>query len=219
MATLDPIFHQLFEAKPSKGDLKRLEIIKAAVKSIARDGFEGGTFESIAKSLKTRRSHVAYYYKDRNQLLTAVIEYIIATAQEITIELIRSQSTPLEQILAMSDAVFVWAKKYPEQARILVFFYYTCSSEPRFKKLNTQIREAGVDRIKSLLGMVLKEHPQALGRLSLEESAKALQSIMTGLAIDFVSTEKSTLDLQDLAQKSCQAWIEAVLNQKPAKKS
>ena len=190
MKTPDPIFSQLFHLEPSKGDLKRFEIIETAIKCLAKEGFEGGTFEKIAKRLKTRRSHIAYYFEDRDELLRSVVRYIIAQAQQITVELVTQAKTPLEQLQAISNAAFEWADRYPEQARVLVFFHYQCASDLKYKKLHTQIREAGFERIRALVG-VLHGGDKASGSraLDLNERARALQATMTGLVFEYVTTD------------------------------
>ena len=206
MKPVDPAFHLLFELKPRKSDLKKMAIIQAAVASLAKDGFEGGTFDKVAKRLKTRRSHIVYYFKDRDELFMAVIKYVIATAQQITVEMVSAQTDPFEQVMAMGDAAFEWSEQHPEQAKVLTFFYFICGSDAKFRKLNSQIREAGEARLQALLGAAFKGK---VAKVNLEELAKGLQSVMTGLVLDSVTTEKPKgLGYRELAKKICQSWLE-----------
>ncbi|MGZ6441137.1 MAG: TetR/AcrR family transcriptional regulator [Pseudobdellovibrionaceae bacterium] len=182
----DAIFFELFPSQPSKGDLKRFEIIRMALACFAKDGFEGGTFESIAKKLKTRRSHIVYYFADKDELFTAVIHFIIAHVQKMTVEYISKAQTPLERIMAMSDAAFDWSSQNPQQARVLLLFYYSAATESKYRKIHSQIREAGYARIDALLQEEFKSRGFKEPK---EKFSRALHSMMTGFVLDFVTTD------------------------------
>lgn len=208
----DKVFHELFELKPGKGDLQRLKIIRAAIDCVARSGFEGGTLEKIAKRIGTRRSHVAYYYPDRNELFEHVVQYIIATAQSLTVEMVKAAGTPRDRVIAICDAAFEWAEKYPEQSRVLLYFYFECALKVRYRRLNTTLRASGALRIQALIEEILKSSPQFHLRLSTEEAAKALQALMTGIVLESLSTiEPERGGLRILATKACQSWLDSVI--------
>ena len=81
----DPTFKRLFELRPRKGDLKKLEMILVATRQLAKYGLAGFNLDSVAKELGVRRSHVAYYFKTQNELIHEVIGLVIATGQDVTI--------------------------------------------------------------------------------------------------------------------------------------
>jgi TetR/AcrR family transcriptional regulator, transcriptional repressor of aconitase len=209
MSHLDPIIYQMFKTQLSKGDSKRAEIIQAAIHVFAHDGIEGGTLDRIAKRLKTRRSHIAYYYADKDDLLADVIQLIIANAQKITVDLLSTKKSPEEQILAMVEAAFEWAKLYPGQAKVLLLFFSVCVTRSKFRKLNTQIREIGYQRLRALLEKTLVE--QTPSNSNLDDIARALHANMTGILIDFMATDINTsVDLREVALRSCRQIIDAL---------
>jgi AcrR family transcriptional regulator len=210
MAVKDAIFFELFPHQINKGDLKRYEIIVAAIDCFAKDGFQGGTFESVAKKLKKRRSHVAYYFKDKDELFISALHYIIAQAQKITIDFIAQKKAPLEQVLAMSDAAFEWAEQYPKQAKVLMLFYYSAASEAKFKKMHTDIRSAGLARLEALICEEFKSRRIEAG-VEAATYSRSLHSLMTGFVIDQITTNiGSEVDLKLAARTAYTQFFDAL---------
>src|SRR4051812_7506620 len=118
--SIDPIYAQTFNMQPRKGDLRKFAIIQAAVHCLAEDAMEGGVFDRIGKRLKIRRTLVAYYFKSKDDLLEAAVQYIITTAQQLTIARVQVEKTPEGRLRAMWEAAFDWSEKHPEQARVLM---------------------------------------------------------------------------------------------------
>lgn len=207
---MNPVLVRTFDLSPGKGDLKRLEILEAAIPCIASEGFEGGTLAKIADKLKTRRSHVSYYYKDKHRLFEDVIRYVIATAQDISIRNIEAEGNAVDQIVAMSNAAFDWAEKHPDQAKVLMYFHFECCTKPHYRELNTRIREAGTKRIHSLLQAIPGRKKSGL---TLEQHARALQALMSGLVVDAITLE-SRRSLKQMAAQSIRLWIQTFISAK-----
>jgi len=188
MTAKDAIFFELFPHQVNKGDLKRYEIIGAAIDCFAKEGFEGGTFDAIAKKLKTRRSHIAYYFSDKDELFSSALRYIIAQAQKVTVEFIAQKKEPLEQVIAMSDAAFEWAKQYPKQAQVLMLFYYSAATSPKYKKMHSEIRKAGLSRIHALVREEFKRREFEIEDVDVDLHSRALHSLMTGFVLDQITT-------------------------------
>lgn len=187
MKKIDSIYIKTFELQPGKGDRKRLEIIECSVECISKFGIDGAVFDRIAEKLGTRRSHIKYYFKDREQLLLSAVKYSVMTAQEITIALIDSYQKPESKVLGVVEAAFVWSRKFPDQARVLLLFYYQCAKFEVYKKLQNQIREAGVKRIEALI----KTCDNAKLRKNSQEIAIKIQAITTGILLDSLTGVKT----------------------------
>ena len=206
MGAPDPIYFQLFPTI-GKGELRRLEIVRTAINLIAKQGEDGVVFHHIAEKMKTRRSHIIYYFKERSELLETVLKYITATAQAITVEEVKKAKTPREQLLAVSDGAFAWAEKHPEQARVMIYLYHVFATDSSFKKLHTVVREVGVRRIGSLLRQAVGE--KKVAPFTLEVMAKGIQTLTTGLLFeDFViSGNKSG---REFCRQAIEQWIDGI---------
>ncbi|MCB0418654.1 MAG: TetR family transcriptional regulator, partial [Bdellovibrionales bacterium] len=56
------------QSKPVKSELRRAKILDAAIRIIAKNGVSDLTFERVGKIAGMARSHVIYYYSDRDIL-------------------------------------------------------------------------------------------------------------------------------------------------------
>ncbi|MBT7670603.1 MAG: TetR family transcriptional regulator, partial [Bdellovibrionales bacterium] len=91
--SFDPALYELFEFRPRKGDIKKLQIIEAAIHCLANDGIENTTFESIGKLIGTRRSHVAYHFADKKLIFLSAIKFILSTYQQTVMgQMVESQN-------------------------------------------------------------------------------------------------------------------------------
>lgn len=190
-SSLDSTIYNLFEFRPRKGDLKKLEIVKAAIDCLAVEGPESMTYEAIAKRLNTRRAHIAYHFADKNDIYLTAVKYILATAQQITIDHLTKAESGKEMLENYIKSYFLWAKENPQQLSVMLLFYYLCSLKDEYRDLHGQIRKAGIDRLNYILSTKLdkKLPPQAVQQISRE-----VQSLITGMMIDAHTTKERTLD-------------------------
>lgn len=152
----DSIILELFEFIPRKGDLKKIEIIKATITCLAELGIENTTFEAIAKSIGTRRAHIAYHFSDKNLLFLACVKYILATYQQLSLEEIKESKTGEKLLEHFVKSPFIWAKKYPEQLTVMFLLFYYGRMNKEYRILHTHVREGGYNRVHYILTKKVK---------------------------------------------------------------
>jgi AcrR family transcriptional regulator len=187
---VDSMIYELFEFKPRKGDLKKMEIIMAAIDCIASIGFEKTTYEAIAKKIGTRRAHVAYHFKDKNDIFEACIRYIMANYQQTSIKRIEAAKDGLEMLVNYAEAPFLWAEENPQQLSVMLLFYYLCTINEKYKELHASIRSGGVERIQYILTNKLTK------KIPVKEAApmaKMIQNLVSGAIMDVTTTGNKTL--------------------------
>lgn len=185
----DPLLLTLLDVQPRKGDLKKAEIIKAAVACIAEIGIEQTTFESIGKRIGMLRAHVAYHFDGKQEIIDRAIDYVVANAQRVTVEKIKKASNPREQLIAVVEAAFDWAFEFPEQADVLMLNFYYCRVFSGHLATHSRMRSMGRERLKSVLGALMQTSKPTASEL--EERALVVQSTITGLLVEFLTTEGS----------------------------
>jgi DNA-binding transcriptional regulator YbjK len=201
---VNPIYYHAIDHKLGKADKRRLSIIQIAIKSIAEDGIEGANFERIARKLNLRRSHIVYYYEDRDALVLATVRYVVALAQEITASTISSADSARDKILAINKATFSWANMYWDHVRVLIIFYSHCANQSAYRKLNTELRDIGSARIAELLKL---EGIKGTAT-QLMHKARSIQSVMTGHIIEYVACN-SELKFEDMSALTIKQIIDA----------
>ncbi len=188
---IDPYIFNLFEYKPRKGDIKKMEIIKAAIECLATDGLEKTSYEAIAKRIGTRRAHVAYYFSDKHDIFKSAIKYILATYQQISITHLQEAEDGTDMLFKYVAAVFDWAKKHPSQVSVMLLLYYLCTIKEDYRVLNDQIRSNGHERIFYILAMKLEK---TMSKNKARVLSKNIQNMISAAIIDSVTTDGKTLD-------------------------
>ena len=188
---LDPTFYELFEFKPRKGDLKKIEIILAAIDCMATIGYEKTTYEAIAKRIGTRRAHVAYHFKDKADIFEASIKYINASYQQTSITQMEQTSDGLQMLVNYIEAPFIWAKENPQQLSVMLLFYYLCLIDEKYSLLHAELRKRGAERIEYILTNKLSK---PVDNKIAKDMAKTIQNLMSGTILDLSTTRQMTLD-------------------------
>lgn len=180
----NPLYAEFLDFAPRKGDIRRARVLEATIRCIAELGGEKTNFESIGKRAGMLRAHVAYYYPDRDELVKAAIKFAVATAQHHTVLAVTQARTDEERLLAFIDGTYNWIEAYPEHGPVILLLYHYCSVDPFYRKIHTEAREMGAQRIEALLKPLLAN---AAPR-ELREKSKAIQALLTGHIMDFLST-------------------------------
>ncbi len=188
---LDPMMFNLFEFRPRKGDLKRMEIIQATIDCLSTMGIDNTTYDAIAKKVGTSRAHIAYYFSDKEQIYLAAIKYILAAYQQTVIDNLSEAKSGRDMLERYIESVFIWAQKYPDQLSVMLLLYYLCSYRDEMIELNHQIRKGGYERLYYILTTKLNKRYSEKKATTL---ARAILSLITGSIIDSVATKGTTLE-------------------------
>lgn len=205
MNNVDPIMMELFEFRPRKGDVKKGEIIVAAIECLATLGLENTTFEAIAKKIGTRRAHVNYYFPNKEEIFLSAIKYIAATYQSISLKCIESAKPGDNLLDYYVEGPFVWAKKHPDQLSVMFLLYYLSTFKKEYLELNHQIRKGGVDRI----SYMLRQNNSELTKSTSDSMAKSIQNILSGCLLDVSTTKGKSLSQ---AKREAKILINNLLN-------
>jgi AcrR family transcriptional regulator len=185
------VYAELFPRELSKGEKQRLRMIEAAIECINDFGIDQTNYEAIGKRLGVGRAHVAYYFKSKNDIIEAVLKYFAATAQSVTVELVRRRENAdwKEQILAVVDGAFDWAKQHPSQVPILMLLYYLSTQNEKFREYNHAIREAGANRLEALITSAMES--RKISRRSADQIRKLaynIQALINGNLVSCFAT-------------------------------
>ncbi len=182
-----PLYAQFFNFRPRKGDIRRARIIESAITCLSTLGVEATSFEAIGKQTGMLRAHVAYYYKDRRDIVRDAIKFCVATVQSITVEHVSAATTDKERLVAFIEATFEWAEKFPKHLNLILLMYYYASYDPTYRKLHTEIRELGAQRIGAIVKPLVSEKRSVDYRIV----AKRIQYLITGNLVEYASTTPS----------------------------
>lgn len=181
------LYRQSLGLKPTKGDQRKVAIIEAVIEGLGTGGFESITFESIGKRSRMRPSHVAYYYPNIDDAVEAATKFIVATAQQTTVEFVREALTYREKLNAFIEGTFAWVERNPNHFSVMLVLWYYSTHDRKYRKFHDEIRELGATRLEAIIDPVLKKGKRKRG-FSARTIAKSIQSILTGHLIEFYTT-------------------------------
>jgi len=192
---IDPIYTVLFEVGLDKGDAKRFAIINETIRQLATRGIEKTNFATVAKELKTIRAHIAYYFGDMDQLIDAAVKFSLGTVQEITTENIKREKSVRQKVGAIVSSVFEWGERYPQHVLVFIFFQHLCTYNENRRRLHTQIRIVGRQRLYGLLSQNVKG--AKISKPRLEQLCHELQNLILGNLFEcFVTNSPYSLEKQ-----------------------
>lgn len=186
MAEREMITPSFFSKEISKRDQRKIDLLKAVIRLISEEGWEATTLDKIGRKFGMRRSHVAYYFEGRDEMLLEAIRYVAATAQACTLARF-GKAAPGEELRAVVDGAVDWAETHPDQGSVFLLFYHLGAHKKLYRALQTEIRAVGVQRIQEILK---KTKPRLSDKNRLVLS-KRVQNLITGCLIDFAVTNHS----------------------------
>ncbi|MDH4039133.1 MAG: TetR/AcrR family transcriptional regulator [Gammaproteobacteria bacterium] len=99
----------------------RLRILQSALNTFAERGFEGAGIRQIASDAGVKHGLVGYYFKDKDGLWKAAVEFLFERLHE------KMQMSPHESELPAHERSKIWLRRYvrycaqhPAHARIMV---------------------------------------------------------------------------------------------------
>lgn len=195
---INPLYFQLFTPLPGKGEVRRAALVEQAIIQIANHGLETMTLESIGKPLGVRRSHVAYYFKDRDSVFLAAAKLCFGTLQAITVETLKKHQTARKRLLAINEANIKWVDTYPSHPTVLLTFLSRASRSTEDAKLYAEMLDAGQKRVTA----ILKESGMTA------ERADAATSVIHGVLFSTLVTLACSAERP--LSKSKKAWASRV---------
>jgi TetR/AcrR family transcriptional regulator len=111
-------------SKPRMGsrgrpDESRSAILEAAVREFSREGVAGARTEAIARAAKVNKALLYYYFKDKEALYGAVLDYVFGGLTAAVMEALNRGLPPREKILAYAGAHFDYVANHPLYPRIV----------------------------------------------------------------------------------------------------
>jgi TetR/AcrR family transcriptional regulator len=85
-------------------DGRRIEILRAAAASFRRHGYHGASTEAIAQSLGMRKSHLYYYFRNKEEILFVLHDWSASLLLERLREVQKSGAPVAQKLRALTSA-------------------------------------------------------------------------------------------------------------------
>jgi TetR/AcrR family transcriptional regulator len=97
----------------------RAAILQAAVREFAREGVAGARTDAIARAAGVNKALLYYYFKDKETLYRAVLDYVFGGLTASIAQALSSDLPPREKLLAYAGAHFDYIASHPLFPRIV----------------------------------------------------------------------------------------------------
>lgn len=193
----------------SKATQRQVQIIEAAIFCYANYGFDETTYEKIAKQAKLSRPLLFHYFEDRDEIFESSIKYVRALYHQQIIEALQSAGSGKARFENYLRAAFDMSRERPEHIKFWFIVYHSAATNPKYKKINSEMVAYGVDRIEHLIRGI--EGNEKLSTSIAAQRARVVQALITG-AIVQMHTESDDILPKDYAKSICKAaWDIATL--------
>jgi TetR/AcrR family transcriptional repressor of bet genes len=115
--------------------IRRRDLVEAAFQTFLGHGMSGTTVARIGEQAGMSHGIVNYYFKSKDQLLSAVIRHAFALIMRQAILNMRSAKSPRERISAIISGNFSEDLFNRETAAAWISFYAEVATRPEFERL------------------------------------------------------------------------------------
>lgn len=179
------IYHLFINGLSESKERKINEILRNSLKLLAKNGYENTTIADIAKESGVSRGILHYYFSDKEDLVSKVLEYSSENIIQATIKGIRGKNAEelADNIIKESIISF---KENPDFYAFL--FEMWCASRRSIKIKNELIICSAkvVNSIKKVLDESVNDGRLKINRMKTEEMSKIFLALFNGIAFEIL---------------------------------
>src|SRR5258708_16458687 len=142
---------------PDASELRRNQILDAAMPVFARLGFEHARMDDIVEASGLSKGALYWYFKSKEEIITGILRRLFTTDIEQLGGLLESEGTVSERLLLLTRFRVAGLKRLADLLPILVEFYAVTVREGRvrefisgyfgsFRELLVDLIQQGIDR-------------------------------------------------------------------------
>lgn len=184
--------------------IRRRDLVEAAFQTFLGHGMSGTTVARIGERAGMSHGIVNYYFKSKDQLLSAVIRHAFGLIMRQAIDLMRQEKTPRGRISAIIAGNFSKELFNRETAGAWISFYAEAATRPDFEKL----QDTFYRRLRSNLLFDLKKLTSAENA---ERIALGISVWIDGLWLR-CAMKRSGID-REAAMQAIEEYVDASLSQ------
>jgi len=165
-------------------DLRREQIIAAARQLVAEKGLGGLTIAALERRLPFSRGVITYHFKNKDDIIYAVLESTVAEIDAATLAAVEACSTPAEQVGAVMRANARGFVQHLAAVRILMSFWSRIPSDKRARTVNARLYATYRRRASRLV-----ERAKAEGVFAPDVNPEVVASLLVALVLGIAAQE------------------------------
>lgn len=185
LAKNSSIFRRITPVELKKGELRKLQIIQAAIQCLAQKGWLNTNYETVGQFCGMKRPHVAYHYPKWDDLIFATLHFVWATGQSVVADHLRDAARPADQLRAYIEGTFHWLSAYPDHHAAILLLWHLATFDQRYRAFSTELKRLGAERVHAIIF-----RSATVKRNSAQwKTALTLHGLLVGRCVETMSSE------------------------------
>jgi TetR/AcrR family transcriptional repressor of bet genes len=183
---------EILPQKASKSQLRKIQIMEAAIEISAAEGLDGTTYDRIASYCGTSRQLVQHYFPKREEMFLLAIQYLRSNARKVVYEQIDKLVPPdspdlVARLAAYVSGTFHWFSRYPSHTKVWPIFYSYAASKKKYREINTDL---SVRMEAQIHGMIAEGKKRGQFRCKdAKAAARTVQMLVTGALLAMLTED------------------------------
>jgi AcrR family transcriptional regulator len=171
-------------ANPELADRRREALVKAGYAEILEKGISGTTLDSVVARAKSSKGGALYYFPSKEDLLYAVLEWLLRQLQRTLDEVVAGQSSARGKLVTELEVLFHSAEVNRKLYLVLFDFAGWGSRRPRFQSLFAAFFESCRRRDAAIVELGVRQ--QQFRRVDPEDAAATIRALVDGYSLQWL---------------------------------
>jgi AcrR family transcriptional regulator len=178
---------------PARQEIRKEGIIKAGYAEILEKGLAGTTIDSVAARAQTSKGSTLYYFRNKEDLIFAVFEWLLAQINRTLDEVTEGDASPRAKLGAELEVLFHSAEVNRKLYLMLFDLASLGGRQERFRTLLAGFFERCRKRDMAIVEEGIKQ--RQFRRLKSEDAAATIRALVDGYCLQWlVGPETSTIE-------------------------
>ncbi len=178
-------YKKLVKNRTESRDVRRKQLILAAIDSISKRGFTGTTLKHVTSGAKLSQGTVNFHFESKEALYVETLGYLVNEHYKLWSESMRAaRPDPADQLAAIIEADF--NKKVCSAKKLAVWFAFwgQVKYRPNYLKIHNKHDEDRFVELTRLCGEIINEG--SYSNLEAGQVARTLEALIDGLWLDMM---------------------------------
>lgn len=169
------------------GHIRREEIIGAALKVMAKQGYQKFTMRNVAEHAGIHFATLQYYFKNKNELLRALLDFKLEEDSRIFHAAISNGTSPVKERFTAALNVILKANRQPVVIGYFLQIWALSHHDKAAARNLGRYYDAYLNWIKELVTLAKSDHTEE----ELEARARIILALLEGLVPTFTRSVKN----------------------------
>ncbi len=192
---------------PVRAGRRREALIKAGYAEILDKGIPNLTIDGVVARAATSKGGALYYFRTRDDLLFAILEWLLAELNRTLDDIARSDAPPRAQLSSEIEVLFHSAEVNRKLYRVLFDYVALASRTDRYRALLDQFFETCSRRDAEMIEEGIRRHE--FRRVDPAAAASTLRALVDGYCMQWLMSPEDA-PLEDFRER-CKAVFSSYL--------